>query len=369
MSSYSEYLGRLKQRIPKYIDTRPHRDAGHQTEIVKRLAASTVQESLNPAVSGNLVLNAPTTRLTTKWNGVRHVVKDTSLYNAYTAGQAVAQSQMPVNAKPSQIVATCCAPPEINDRMAADAEYAKIIHAKQGLRADCCSLCGKVYDAAVCGCINRVPGNRPTSGCIFDWNLEFMSTITFAEPDDSFLFFNLSLPFYFYGTDYGTGKQIYFSTNFVIGFGETGHDDYEDWNPEWRAILTGFADRYLNNPMFASSAVENQGTLDYYQFIVFAQNYYNDDTPNAINWRYIIGRDEEAGYQYVEIQFNKLPANLGTWTLATGSTFNNLFGEPNSYVPSTCTILLRSDLNGENWELLPGGTLNVPLPGPPPEIT
>lgn len=155
MSSYSEYLGRLKQRLPHYIDTRPHRDAGHQTEIVKRLAASDVQESLNPAVSGNLVLNAPTTRLVTKYNGVRHVVKDTSLYNAYTAGQAVAQSAL--TPKPSQILATCCTPAEINDRMAADPQLAKIVHARQGLRADCCSMCGKVYDAAVCACVNRLP--------------------------------------------------------------------------------------------------------------------------------------------------------------------------------------------------------------------
>jgi hypothetical protein len=155
MSSYSEYLGRLKQRIPNYIDTRPRRDAGHQTEVVKRLAAATVQESLNPAVSGNLVLNAPSTRLTTKWNGVRHVVKDTSLYNEYTSGQAVAQ----VTQKPAQIVATCCVTPEINARMAADSEYAKIVKARQGVRADCCSLCGETYGAAVCGCTNRVPTN------------------------------------------------------------------------------------------------------------------------------------------------------------------------------------------------------------------
>ncbi len=155
MSSYSEYLGRLKQRIPNYIDTRPRRDAGHQTEVVKRLAASTVQESLNPAVSGNLVLNAPTTRLVTKHNGVRHVVKDTSLYNEYTSGQAVAQ----VTQKPSQIVATCCVTPEINARMAADSEYAKIVKARQGVRANCCSLCGETYGAAVCGCTNRVPTN------------------------------------------------------------------------------------------------------------------------------------------------------------------------------------------------------------------
>lgn len=156
MSSYSEYLGRLKQRIPNYIDTRPHRDAGHQTEVIKRQAAAAVQESLNPAVSGNLVLNAPTTRMTTKWNGVRHVVKDTSLYNAYTAGQAVAQTE---NAKPAQIVATCCTTPEINDKIREYPEFGKVIAARQTVLGggNCCRKCGKVFDAAVCGCKNTLP--------------------------------------------------------------------------------------------------------------------------------------------------------------------------------------------------------------------
>lgn len=154
MSSYSEYLGRLKQRIPKYIDTRPHRDAGHQTEVVKRLAASAVQETKSPKSAGVIVLDGPSTQVKSFY-AKAHSVQDTSVYNAYTAGQAVAQSEL--SPKPPQIVAVCCAPPEINDRMAADSELAKIVHAKQGLRADCCQKCGKVYDAAVCGCKNRLP--------------------------------------------------------------------------------------------------------------------------------------------------------------------------------------------------------------------
>lgn len=154
MSSYSEYLGRLKQRIPKYIDTRPHRDAGHQTEVVKRLAASAVQETKNPQSAGVIVLDGPSTQVKSFY-AKAHSVQDTSVYNQYTAGQAVAQSAL--TPKAAQIVATCCAPPEINDRMKNDAQFAKIIHAKQGVRADCCSKCGAVFDAAVCGCVNRLP--------------------------------------------------------------------------------------------------------------------------------------------------------------------------------------------------------------------
>lgn len=150
MSSYSEYLNRLKQRLPKVQDTRPHRDAGHQTEIVKRLAASGVQESKTPASAGVLVLDGPSTQVKSFY-AKAHSVQDTAIYNEYTAGQAVAQSSMAVNAKSSQISLTCYSSsvvPEINDRLAADTQLAAIQAAKNQYQrgwntASCCLVCGK----------------------------------------------------------------------------------------------------------------------------------------------------------------------------------------------------------------------------------
>lgn len=150
MSSYSEYLGRLKQRLPQYIDTRPHRDAGHQTEVVKRLAASQTQETKTHVFSGNHVLNAPSTRVDAPYKG-GHKVQDTETYNLYTAGQAVAQSSTLANAKASQIQATCYSStvvPEINNRLAADAQLAAVQSAKNTYgrgwnTANCCKVCGE----------------------------------------------------------------------------------------------------------------------------------------------------------------------------------------------------------------------------------
>lgn len=148
MSSYSEYLGRLKQRLPQYIDTRPHRDAGHQTEVVKRLAASGVQENKTPAVSHNMVLDGPTTRINSPYKKA-HTVQDTSIFNSYTAGQAVAQSAL--TPKASQIQAVCYSSsvvPEINDRLAADSSLAAVQAAKNAYArgwssAACCKVCGE----------------------------------------------------------------------------------------------------------------------------------------------------------------------------------------------------------------------------------
>ena len=150
MSSYSEYLGRMQQRLGKVQDTRPHRDAGHQTEIVKRLAASGVQESKTPASAGVLVLDGPSTRINSHY-AKAHTVQDQSTYNEFTAGQAVAQSEMPVNVKASQIVPVCyssTAMPEYNDLLATDEQAALKQAAKNAYQrgystAACCQVCGK----------------------------------------------------------------------------------------------------------------------------------------------------------------------------------------------------------------------------------
>lgn len=150
MSSYSEYLSRQQQRLQKFVDTRPHRDAGHQTEIVKRLAASGVQENKTPARSANMMLNAPSTQVNSVYK-TAHTVQDTAIYNQYTAGQAVAQSAMPVNAKAPQISSVCyssTAMPDINDRLRLDTQLAAVQAAKNAYArgypsAACCIVCGK----------------------------------------------------------------------------------------------------------------------------------------------------------------------------------------------------------------------------------
>ena len=174
MSSYSEYLGRMKQRLPKVQDTRPHRDAGHHTEVVKRLAASGVLETWNPATSGNMVLDGPSTRV----NSVikpSHSVQDAAVYNEYTAGQAVAQSSKPANAKTPQIQPVCYSSttvPEYNDRLAADAQLARVQASKNAYQrgypsAACCIVCGEPpqYKGG-CGCSLTVAQQvaLPTSG-------------------------------------------------------------------------------------------------------------------------------------------------------------------------------------------------------------
>ena len=163
MSSYSEYLNRHKQRMVTITDTRPHRDAGHQTEIIRRLAASGNLETAVAKTSCVLPLNAPSTRSAAGYNhGGGHNVQDAAMYVEYTAGQSVAQGEMPRNAKASQITNTmpCLSSaqlPEINDKMAADPTgFGAIYNAKQtgGKGYSGCLTCGATYKPQFAGRCN-----------------------------------------------------------------------------------------------------------------------------------------------------------------------------------------------------------------------
>jgi hypothetical protein len=161
MSSYSEYLGRYKQRMVTITDTRPHRDAGHQTEIVKRLAASGNLETAVARTACAVVLNAPSTASQSGFlHGGGHKVKDAPMYTEYAAGQSVAQGAR-ANTKASQITNTmpCLSSsqlPEINDKLAADAQLSLIQAARQnygnGYANNCCPNCKKVVLASSCNC-------------------------------------------------------------------------------------------------------------------------------------------------------------------------------------------------------------------------
>ena len=161
MSSYSEYLGRMKQRMQKVQDTRPRMDASQHTTNVKRLAAGAVLETLSPATSGNMVLDGPSTRVNSPIKP-GHSVQDASIFAEYAAGQAYSQYRMPANRKTPQISLVCYSSnvvPEINDRLAADSQLAAVQAAKNQFQrgwntASCCIVCGKPpnFDRPGCSC-------------------------------------------------------------------------------------------------------------------------------------------------------------------------------------------------------------------------
>lgn len=160
--SCSEYLGRYKQRMVTYTDTRLRMDSSDYTRMVKRQAAAGNLETavVSPVCTTTLNMTAtlPNSQF---YSGGGHNVMDASMYAEYAAGQQVAQSRIPRNVKPAQIQNVCLSSavvPEINDKMAADpAGFGAIYNAKQtqGRGYNSCAVCGgsvKVQFARGCNC-------------------------------------------------------------------------------------------------------------------------------------------------------------------------------------------------------------------------
>lgn len=189
MSSYSEYLNRMKQRLPNIVDTRPHRDASHQTEIVRMLAASGNYETLVPNTACTVVLNAPATSTpASRVYGGGHTVQDASAFLAYTAGGALSGGERRINAKTSQITTTCYTSaviPELQDKLAGTARVGNVdrtVYAnRQGDKTtpnrNCCPTCKKVTLASTCSaCAGRLP--LPNNGQGYKNTYQYPRTVT-----------------------------------------------------------------------------------------------------------------------------------------------------------------------------------------------
>jgi hypothetical protein len=119
MPSYSEWLGRKMQNERKYLDTRPHRDAGHHTETLKRNATIVIDRR-------------PT--------GLR--VMPASGYTDYVGGREY-RAATAANTKPSQMTQVCTIVAE---------------PAHPNKTPGCCKKCGVTQGASSCNC----PGDKLT---------------------------------------------------------------------------------------------------------------------------------------------------------------------------------------------------------------
>lgn len=164
--------------------------------------------------------------------------------------------------------------------------------------------------------------------------------------DDGFGIIPVGFPFYFYGTDYGSNtNKVFWCTNNVIHF-NAGTNTIGWTATTGRGILIGNADRRTNT-LYYSGTLTN-GTFQYVNLVLYAQNIYSDGVPNAIQWQMRIVRG--SSFQYVEVRTATAPSSAGTWNITNGTTFQNTFtGFTNA--TATKSFVLRSDLLGNNWTL------------------
>lgn len=157
--SYSEFLSRYQQRLPKVVDTRPKRTAAHQTEVFRQVAASSVYETLNPANACVTTLNAPSTASpSTRTFAKAHVVKDASDFATFSAAQDVARLNRDV--KPPRINDVCYSSDvirEVSDTLRLDANLRAVQQARLSYQ-NCCVVCGRPSTyARLCRCRGEKP--------------------------------------------------------------------------------------------------------------------------------------------------------------------------------------------------------------------
>lgn len=166
--------------------------------------------------------------------------------------------------------------------------------------------------------------------------------------DDGFAYVPLAMDFSFFGTSYrtpasGATSGLYWNTNNVIGFG-TGTTTILWLANTGRGIILGNSDRRTNT-MYYSSIQTSKG-YDYINFVLSAQNRYNDSIPNAIRWQIRLFRGSSK--QYVELRASTAPATAGTYNITNGTAFQNTFGAFTG-VTANSSFVLESNLTGSTW--------------------
>ena len=179
------------------------------------------------------------------------------------------------------------------------------------------------------------------------------------DEDDEWSNFPVNFDFYFLGTNYGNGlnEGIFWDTNSVLGFG-TGVSE-NPWDPETGlGILIGNEDR-LNNAFWYSDTLTTSSGANYVRLLYFGQNYYEDETPDVLQYEINIIRD--ACFQYVEIRTAGVGEDIGLWNITDGQDFQNTCGNFDTTGGGPVvggSYVFRSDLLGQNWTFLPNYHIN-----------
>jgi len=232
---------------------------------------------------------------------------------------------------------------------------------------------GIVAPSCVGGC-SLVSGN-----VLANMNTSGMTTITFtgsATPnDDGYAYLPFTgMNFYFFGTNYGNStNNIYMNTNYAFGFG-TGQILYNNWPANLPAILFDFFDSW-NIASYVSPP--QNGTISgvkYVRIVATGTDYFSQGSaPNTVKKAYEIYYVRDTCFQYMQfncsledaVGMNRPLYNTALGGLANisnitnGTAFQNTFGSfglnpPNTGGPQTDgSYVIRSDLNGSNWQFFP----------------
>lgn len=196
-----------------------------------------------------------------------------------------------------------------------------------------------------------------------------MTLISFANPDDAIAYLPFTgMDFYFFGTNYGNSDgtnpstSIYMSTNYAFGFG-LGSTVYLNWPVSFQAILFDFFDSW-NFESYVSTVLNGINSTKYVRIVAIGTDYRSGRLGDiTVKKAYEILYIRDTCFQYMQFNCNvetvdrSLYPSDTTATYANGSNitngiaFQNTFGLFSSTGPQTGgSYVIRSDLNGNNWQ-------------------
>ena len=200
-----------------------------------------------------------------------------------------------------------------------------------------------------------------------------MSTIVFTGDDEGYAYLPFTgMDFYFFGTNYGNSngttpaKSIYMNTNYAFGFG-TGHGGYT-WAVGQPAILFDFFDS-INYVSYVSPP--QNGTISgvkYVRIVAEGSDYYSVSYGDlSLKKAYEIYYVRDNCFQYMQFncfletvdrtQYDGDVGNISN--IINGTAYQNTFGSFGNHPPNTGgpqtgrSYVIRSDLNGSNWQFFP----------------
>ena len=236
-----------------------------------------------------------------------------------------------------------------------------------------------------CGSLvaGNVAANMDTTG---------MTLLSFVpNNDDGYAYLPFTgMDYYFFGTNYGNSdgttptESIYMSTNYAFGFG-TGNPIWHDWPASSPAILFDFFDSWNFDSYVSPPQNGTTSGFKYVRIVSIGTDFYSyigGDT-TTVKKAYEIYYARDNCFQYMQFncsvedavgfnrsQYDNTSYGVGNISnITNGTAFQNTFGStvgsfgnkpPNTGGPQTGgSYVIRSDLNGNNWQFFPNTHLNL----------
>ena len=297
----------------------------------------------------------------------------TYIYNKYKPGQGGVGASSIANRRAKNRLATVCTEQKCFPCYMTLGQYSNYTHNPNGfipcpvVAPPCCSLVG---------------GN-----VLANMNISGMSTITFINSgnDDGYAYLPFTgMNFYFFGTNYGNSNgttpsnSIYMNTNYAFGFGQ-GFNNFQGWPVVQPAILFDFFDSYNIGSYVSPPQNGTISGVKYVRIVATGTDYISfNGGDTTVKKAYEIYYVRDNCFQYMQFncsledvdrtQYNNTsiaPGNISNIT--NGTAFQNTFGStigsfgnnpPNTGGPQTGgSYVIRSDLNGNNWQFFPNAHL------------